>query len=288
MLDAIIIKGVAGSYTVRTAEPQPRLFTCTARGVFRNRNTTPLVGDNVLILPANNNTATIQTILPRKNQLRRPPAANISQVIITVATQHPPFNSGLLDRFLIIAEHDEIPVLICINKHDLAPNCEESFRMYRDAGYTLVFASAKTGYGLDTLLQKMAGEVNLFAGPSGVGKSSLLNALSPTLALETGGLSCKIGRGKHTTRHTEIFPLGKSPTAGYCFDTPGFTSLDITHIPKTTLPHLFPEFSPHIPHCKFNNCSHIRENHCAVKEQINKTIHAFRYETYAKLMEGGS
>jgi len=131
----------------------------------------------------------------------------------------------------------------------------------------------------------MAGKVNLFAGPSGVGKSSLINALLPGIEVETGELSAKLGRGKHTTRHTEIFPLGENPQDGYCFDTPGFTSLDISHIQKNELAHLFREFRPFANECKFKNCLHIRENDCAVKEQVGKAIHPARYENYVKLSE---
>jgi len=280
--NGIIIKGVGGAYTVKTDDAQPRLFVCTARGVFRNRKTTPLIGDKVEITISNENTATIHTIKPRDNELRRPPAANISQVIITVATTQPPFNAGLLDRFLLMVEHEKIPVIICVNKIDLE---EKIFEIYENAGYKVVYVGALDRIGLDGLRREMAGKVNLFAGPSGVGKSSLINALSPGIALETGELSAKLGRGKHTTRHTEIFPLGKTPQDGHCFDTPGFTSLDISHIQKNELASLFREFRPFINECRFKNCLHIRENDCAVKEQVGNAIHPARYESYVKLGE---
>jgi ribosome biogenesis GTPase len=211
--------------------------------------------------------------------------ANISQAIITVATTHPPFNAGLLDRFLLMVEHERIPVVICVNKVDLSPTLPENFNIYKDAGYKIVYVGAISGVGIEDLRREMAGKVNLFAGPSGVGKSSLINAISPGSKLETGELSAKLGRGKHTTRHTEIFPLGENPEDGYCFDTPGFTSLDISHIQKSELASLFREFRPFANDCKFKNCLHIHEKDCAVKEQLGKAIHPTRYESYIKLGE---
>jgi len=282
-INGIIIKGIGGAYTVMAENSLH--YTCTARGVFRNRNTTPLVGDKVEISISDNEKriGIIQTIKPRENELRRPPAANIGQVIITVATTQPNFNAGLLDRFLLLVEHENIPILICVNKIDLS---DINFEAYEKAGYPLVYVGALNGEGLNELRAKMAGKVNLFAGPSGVGKSSIINALLPEVNLETGDLSVKLGRGKHTTRHTEIFPLGETPEHGYCFDTPGFTSLDISHIQKNELATLFKEFIPFLTECKFNNCLHIREAHCAVKEQIGEAIHPARYESYVKLATG--
>jgi len=279
----IIIKGIGGTYTVLSNDVQ---YTCTAGGVFRYRKTTPLIGDKVeiTITDPQKKIATLHTIKPRKNELRRPPAANIEQVIITVATTQPAFNAGLLDRFLCLIEYEEIPILICVNKVDLPPHQKTlTFGDYERAGYEVVYTGALDGTGLDELREKMAGKVNLFAGPSGVGKSSIINALMPGVNLETGELSAKLGRGKHTTRHTEIFPLGDTPEAGYCFDTPGFTSLDIEHIQKNELASLFREFSPFIGDCKFNNCLHVREAHCAVKEQVGEAISPARYESYVKL-----
>ncbi|MCL2840992.1 MAG: ribosome small subunit-dependent GTPase A [Defluviitaleaceae bacterium] len=279
--DGLIIKGVGGAYTVQS---EKGIYICTARGVFRKRETTPLVGDKVVITVTDETKkiATLHTIKPRENELRRPPAANIEQVVITVATAQPAFHSGLLDRFLLLVENEDIPLIICVNKVDLLDN--KGFEPYIAAGYTLVYTCALTGQGLDNLRGEMAGKLNLLAGPSGVGKSSIINALAPHLKLETGVLSTKLDRGKHTTRHTEIFPLGDSPEDGYCFDTSGFTSLDITHIQKNELAPLFREFRPFIQDCKFKNCLHHHETNCAVKENVGQSIHPARYEGYLKLL----
>ncbi|MDR0272870.1 MAG: ribosome small subunit-dependent GTPase A [Clostridiales bacterium] len=279
-INGIITKGIGGAYTVFADGEN---YTCTARGIFRNRKETPLVGDKVEISVSDSDKkiATIDTIKPRENELRRPPAANISQVIITVATTQPAFNAGLLDRFLLLIEHENIPILICVNKIDL-DSSKKLFEPYKE--YPIVYACAETGAGLDELRAKMTGNINLFAGSSGVGKTSLINALSPGINLQTGQLSEKIGRGKHTTRHTEIFPLGSSAEHGYCFDTPGFTSLDISHIQKNEIAPLFREFRPFISNCQFNNCLHIHEKNCAIKEHIGASIHTARYESYVKLI----
>ena len=280
----IIVKGVGGAYEVQCDSGR---YTCTPRGIFRNRNTTPMVGDKVGIAITNPEKmlGTLHTILPRDNQLIRPAVANIGQVVITVTLAQPSFNPGLLDRFIVLAGYQNIPVLICINKADMHPPTPGEFAPYVAAGYPLVYTSTLTPEGIAPLRQHMAGKTNVFAGPSGVGKSSIINALLPQLALETGGLSTKLDRGKHTTRHSEIFALGQGVEDGFCVDTPGFTSLDIAHIDKQELGHLFLEFEDLIPECKFNNCLHHQEKNCAVKDAVGGAISPLRYDSYIKMLK---
>jgi len=278
--DGMIIKGIGGAYTVLADGMR---YICNARGIFRNRNETPLVGDIVTISVTDDNKhlGTLHTIKPRKNQLHRPPIANVEQVIITVSVVQPAFNPGLLDRFLALAEYENIPAVICVSKFDIGENSD--FSPYSQ--YPLVYTSTKTNDGLDDLRAIMTGKLSVFAGASGVGKSSLINSLMPELELETGVLSHKLGRGKHTTRHTEIFSLD---SGGYCADTPGFTSLDMSHIPANKLAHLFLEFIPFIKQCKFSNCLHDKEVFCAVKEQVGEGIHPHRYSSYVNLLNNRS
>jgi len=281
----IITKGVGGLYTVLA---NGQNYMCKARGLFRNKkggkNTTPLIGDAAIIAITDEDKkiGTIHTIEPRKNELLRPPVANIDQVIITVATAQPAFNAGLLDRFLVLVAYENIPVLICVNKSDLAGE-DTRFAPYIAAGYPLVYTSTVAGNGLDELKQHMAGKISVFAGPSGVGKSSLINALSPKLALETGELSTKLDRGKHTTRHSEIFQL--SENGGFCVDTPGFSSLEISHIPKKVLGSLFLEMEEYAGSCRFSDCLHHQERDCAIKEQMGHGVSTARYESYIKLLQ---
>ncbi|MCL1878169.1 MAG: ribosome small subunit-dependent GTPase A, partial [Defluviitaleaceae bacterium] len=285
-------RGYANTSTVSNAR-LACFYVCTARGVFRNKKITPLVGDKVKILVADaeKQIASIHEILPRKNELRRPPAANIDQVIVTVSVAQPAFNAGFLDRLLVLIEHEKIPVIICVNKVDLGD--ESLFEPYKQA-YEIVYTDALTGEGVDELLKKMSGKINLFAGASGVGKSSLVNKILPDLNLETGPISKKIGRGKHTTRHTELFCINDGglggaeevDSAGFIFDTSGFTSLEVDFLGKSALAPLFREFRPFLGECKFKNCLHVKEIGCAVKDAVGVEIHPARYDGYVKLLEG--
>ncbi|MCL2202769.1 MAG: ribosome small subunit-dependent GTPase A [Defluviitaleaceae bacterium] len=289
----LITKGVGGLYAVLTQEGT---YACTARGVFRNKKTrsarpvTPLVGDKAEILIENEaeNTGTITAIQPRKNALIRPAAANIDQVLITVSAAQPAFNPGLLDRFLVLAAHAGIDAVICVNKCDLMkPALEAGFLPYRMAGYDIIYASAKEASGLNAVREAMAGKLTVLAGPSGVGKSSLINALLPHARQEVGEISSKLKRGKHTTRAAEILPLGDTPQAGYVVDTPGFSSLETEAIPPREMASYFKEFAPYIGQCRFNDClhaAHDKAEDCAVKAHLGETIHPARYESYIKLL----
>lgn len=265
----LIIKGVGGEYTVVCDDG---VYICTALGVFRNRQITPFVGDHVEI---DSNKKAIIKIKPRVNILRRPPVANIDQVIVTMAAAQPAFHPGLLDRFLVIAAYENVNAVICINKYDLFKG--QDFTLpYIQAGYTVAKVSKETGMGLDNLRSIMEGKLNVFAGPSGVGKSSLINTMIPGAKMETGDISTRLGRGKHTTRHAEILNMG----TGYCVDTPGFSSLEADDIPVEAIGGCFLEFEPFLGQCKFSNCLHDTERDCAVKEQVGVAIHPARYSSY--------
>ena len=288
-ISGVIIKGVGGLYTVSTPEG---LYICNARGVFRNRNVSPVIGDRVLISPtaefnSQEMTGFLTDILPRKNELPRPRIANVDQILVVMSAMKPDFNTGLLDRYLAVIEHAGIPAALVINKRDLAPENDARLKAYSDiytgAGYAAVLTSAEKKEGLEELREIMSGKLSVLAGPSGVGKTSLLNALIPEAGRETGAVSRKIERGRHTTRHTEILALSNG---GFCADTPGFTSLDLTNIPPAKLSGLFREFLPFLDKCRFADCLHIKETDCAVKEQVGRKIHPSRYESYTRAVNG--
>jgi ribosome biogenesis GTPase len=290
--NGLLTKGVGGLYNVLTEE---NTYTCTARGSFRNKKITPLAGDRVEISIEDEQTATITSIQPRKNTLLRPAMANIDQIIVTLSAAQPAFNPGLLDRFLILAAQAKINAVICINKCDIyeaekgaSAMDDPLFIPYRMAGYPLIFVSAKQKTGLYPLREIMAGKLSVFAGVSGVGKSSLINRLLPHAAQEIGEMSTKLKRGKHTTRTVEILPLGITAEEGFLADTPGFSSLTIEAIPPRDMASYFIEFVPFITHCKFNNCLHHKESDCAVKAQVGLSIHPLRYESYIKLISSPS
>ena len=281
-----IIKGVGGSYSVNTQEG---IFNCNVRGIFRKKNITPTVGDVVVIdmLDTEEKTATITEIEERKNCLLRPRVSNIDQVILTFAAKDPAINIDLLDKFLLMAEREKLHAVICINKIDLAT--EESIshlkKTYEAIGYPVLSVSVETGMGFDKLLLLLEGKISVFAGPSGVGKSSIINRLAPHANMETGELSAKIKRGKHTTRHAELLELYHNGRVGssYLVDSPGFTSLHLDSIEPDLLPELFAEFRPFAQQCRFHNCRHINEPGCVVKEQVEEGISLARYQRYVSI-----
>ena len=271
-----IIKGIAGFYYVHVVESG--VYECKAKGVFRKDGLNPLVGDNVEmeVTHEKDMEGNIMKILPRKNELVRPAVANIDQALVVFAVAKPKPHFNLLDRFLVMMEAKEIPVVLCFNKADIAkdPEIAALKNIYEECGYPLLFTSAKEE-------ECLRGKTTAIAGPSGVGKSSLINLLQDEVKMETGSISRKIERGKHTTRHSELIMLGKD---SYIMDTPGFSSLYVDDIGKEELKYCFPEFAPYEGKCRFNGCGHIHEPGCAVKQAVEEgKIHRVRYDDYAMM-----
>lgn len=278
-----IIKGIGGFYYVVCENGIT--YECKAKGVFRNRKIKPLVGDNVEIeiLDEEKNLGNIEDILPRFNWLNRPAVANVDQTVIIFAVSAPAPNFNLLDRFLINMEQHEVPTVICFNKVDLEDfrQSEDICRSYTKSGYEVLFISAESGYGIDVLEAVIKGKTTVFAGPSGVGKSSTLNSLFPDANVQTGGLSEKIQRGKHTTRHSELMFVDDDT---YIMDTPGFSSLYTEEIEAEDLKLYFPEIAAYTGTCKFNMCNHISEPGCLVKKAVSDgRISKMRYDDYVMI-----
>ncbi len=280
-----IVKGIAGFYYVHVEGHG--VYECRAKGIFRNVHMKPLVGDNVCIdiLDERDKEGNVTKILPRKNELMRPAVANIDQALIIFAIVKPDPNFNLLDRFLIRMERQKLPCIICFNKQDIASEKEREAlkRAYETCGYTVLFISALKQDGMERLKSLLTGKTTTVAGPSGVGKSTIINALQPEANMETGSISRKIERGRHTTRHSEIIALGDET---YIMDTPGFTSLNISEIQKEELGIYYPEFAQYEPSCRFRGCAHINEPDCGVKEAAARgQISAVRYENYKILYQ---
>lgn len=280
-----IIKGIAGFYYVHVVHSG--IYECKAKGVFRNKKIKPLVGDNVEfeILDEENRIGNIINIYDRKNELIRPAVSNISQALVVFAIANPMPNLNLLDRFLVMMERNGIDTIICFNKIDLVE--EEEILKLRDiyvkAGYHVMFTSTKENMGIEEVLRVIDGKTTAFAGPSGVGKSSLLNALIPEANSQTGEISEKIKRGKHTTRHTEIFNVSDDT---YLMDTPGFSSLYVNDFEKEELKNYFREFIEYNNGCRFTGCVHVNEPDCLVKEAVeNGGINRSRYDNYILMYE---
>ena len=284
-LSGKIIRGVGGIYYVHV--PGRGLFACRARGIFRKRKIKPLPGDNVLmdITDIGDMEGSISEILPRVNTIIRPAAANVDQAMIIFAADHPAPNFNLLDRFLILMQQQGVETIICFNKADLVSeeDMKQICRIYAGSGCRVLNCSVKQGSGLDAVREALAGRTTIIAGPSGVGKSSLTNTLYPDAAMQTGSISEKIGRGRHTTRHTEMFAIGADT---YLMDTPGFSTIYIEDLEKEDLKYLYPEFEPYINACRFAGCNHLSEPGCKVKEKVEEgEISRIRYENYRLIFE---
>ncbi|HHX60180.1 MAG TPA: ribosome small subunit-dependent GTPase A [Epulopiscium sp.] len=282
-----IIKGIASFYYVKAGDT---IYECSARGIFRKKSISPVIGDNVEILIQHKDSlrggyqiASIENILPRKNNMVRPPVANVDQAIIVVAANHPKPNLDLLDRLLILVQEQGIDACICINKVDTDED-EEYLKIkdiYEKIGYPVIATSAIKNIGIDPLRGFLKDKTSFLAGSSGVGKSTLLNTVDTAFHLETGGLSEKIQRGKHTTRHVELMPLAGG---GYVLDTPGFGSVSIEHLEAKDLKDYYIEFDAYEGMCKFKGCSHIHEPGCKVKQALEEhLIDKRRYDNYINM-----
>ena len=278
-----IVKGISGFYYVHVVESG--IYECKAKGIFRQQKMKPLVGDDVEIdiISEEKKTGNVAAILPRKNALIRPAVANVDQALLIFAAASPNPNFNLLDRFLVMMGRQDVPVILCFNKCDLITEeqQQEITSIYEASGCKILFVSAKKELGLNALQEILEGKTTTVAGPSGVGKSSLINLLAPEACMETGEISKKIERGRHTTRHAELIQLKGD---GYIMDTPGFSSLYLPEMEKEELQDCYPEFAAFEPYCRFQGCSHISEPDCGVKEALSEgKIHPVRYENYCQL-----
>ncbi len=278
-----IVKGISGFYYVHVVESG--IYECKAKGIFRQQKMKPLVGDDVEIdiISEEKKTGNVAAILPRKNALIRPAVANVDQALLIFAAASPNPNFNLLDRFLVMMGRQDVPVILCFNKCDLITEeqKQEIASIYEASGCKILFVSAKKELGLNALQEILEGKTTTVAGPSGVGKSSLINLLAPEACMETGEISKKIERGRHTTRHAELIQLRED---GYIMDTPGFSSLYLPEMEKEELQDCYPEFAAYEPYCRFQGCSHISEPDCGVKEALTEgKIHPVRYENYCQL-----
>lgn len=279
-----IIKGIAGFYYVYTIDG---VFECKAKGIFRNQKKKPLVGDDVeiSIIDSVNMVGNIEKLLPRHSELIRPAVANVDQALVVFAAAAPEPNFNLLDRFLIMMDKQGVPVVICFNKTDLVKDSriEEYRTIYRDSGYSVITASTYEEHGMDDLLHVLKDKTTALAGPSGVGKSSIMNMLNPDANMDTGAISKKIERGKHTTRHSEILPISNQT---YLVDTPGFSSVYFYDMEPEDVKYYFREFEQYEPYCKFGGCNHIGERECGVKTAVEDLqISKSRYENYKMFYE---
>ena len=279
--EGIIIRALSGFYDVDTGE---RVVRCRARGKFRREHITPLVGDRVRFRMSGGD-GYVEELLPRKNRFVRPAVANVDALVMLAAQVNPVTEPFLIDRVAAIAAEQRVELILALNKCDLNP-AEELYAIYQNTGMTVLQISAKTGQGVETLRQTLKGRVAAFTGNSGVGKSSLLNRLFPEARLPVGDVSEKLGRGRHTTRHVELFSL---PDGTKVMDTPGFSAFDTDQMELGTPEQLalaFPEFAPYLGQCRFDDCTQIKEKGCAVLEALAEgKVHPSRHASYVRLYE---
>ena len=276
-----ILRSISGFYDVQT---EGEIVTCRARGILRKQGITPLTGDWVEI-SREKGKGMVERVLPRRNSFVRPAVANVDALVVFAANVNPVTEPFLIDRVAAIAGDQNVPVYLCVNKCDLDP-AHDLVRIYRNAGFSVIPTSAETGEGVEELGELLQGKLTAFTGNSGVGKSSILNRLCPGLNLATGEVSEKLGRGRHTTRHVELYRLGENT---YVADTPGFSSFDTDQmevILKENLQYAFPDFGPYVGKCRFDDCSHRKEPDCAVRKALEEgAIEPTRYDSYLRLYE---
>lgn len=273
-----IVKGIAGFYYVKTEDGT--VYQCKARGIFKKDGIVPAVGDRVEITVQQDGDAVVERIFSRINVFSRPPIANVETFVIVTAAKNPDPSPGLVDKFLVMAEKNHTEILLCVNKIDLADAADVvALCAIYEGIYPVYPISAAKRQGLDVLEEALAGKQAALAGPSGAGKSTLLNALIQQERMETGHVSSKTGRGRHTTRHAELFEMR---LGGSVFDTPGFTSFDLPEMEESELEHCYPEFSACLGKCRYDNCRHLKEPGCAVRESVSQgNIRKERYRSYA-------
>ncbi len=280
MPEGRIIKALSGFYYVLDGDS---IWQCRARGLFKKKGISPLVGDWVTYDQESNQEGYVQTIQDRSTELVRPPIANVDQAILVFSLAQPAMSHLLLDKFLVHTESAGIRSIICLSKADLLDDgIDQVEKLYREIGYDVLVTSKESEQGVQELREMLQGHITVLAGQSGVGKSTLLNALLPGVSLQTGEVSERLRRGKHTTRHVELIPV----EGGFVADTPGFSQLDFFEITPEELSHYFIEMRPYIPECKFRGCTHLSEPQCAVKEALEEgKIPSSRYESYKQFIE---
>ncbi|MGZ9584743.1 ribosome small subunit-dependent GTPase A [Paenibacillus marinisediminis] len=296
MPHGIIVKALSGYYYVQPdGQKMEDAVQCRARGVFKKKGVSPLVGDRVVYSMTDNGEGTVEEVAPRSSELIRPPIANVGLALLAFSVLEPDFNTQLLDKFLVHIEHAGLDAVIVLTKWDIAERLhgdqagkliaelERQIEVYRGIGYEVIVTSAKAGTGYEQLQDRLSHDISVFAGQSGVGKSSLLNAMLPGSGLETNAISHRLGRGKHTTRHVELLAL---PNGGYIADTPGFSQLDFLELGVEQLSDCFREFRELSGQCKFRGCAHIHEPGCRVKEALESgDIAESRYRHYTLFLE---